>query len=240
MSGKKTILYYLMVCIMSACYSPKEKDEQTKRSDIQKKETCGDFVSQLPTLNVYNMGGVPEKDVNSLVEKLKTVYPYVRYAGDLSLVESAYIKNDPKGKNRYRWSVLRPYLIKTTDTKNGITLVIVNAEICTMEKSGSHANLGMSNVGGHVSTISYQRLKVNNLNNLNDMTKVIIHELGHSVARLVIDRPDLKHHCPNKECLMKGANNKFPYRGIVSFCPSCSKALEAKGFKLDCLNLKPS
>lgn len=216
--------------------------EQNSQNFVSKKKRFvkNEEASKLPILNVYNMGGVPTKDVDELVAELQKVYPDTKYAGALTLVDSAYIKNDSKGNNRYWWSKLRPHLIKTTDTKGGLTLVIVNAEVCNWDAKakGSHANLGMSNCGGHVSTISYQRLKVNHLNNINDMMKVVIHELGHSVARLVIEREDLRFHCPNASCLMKDANNGFPYRGLTSFCPSCSKAMKAKGFNLDALQLK--
>lgn len=233
------ILLSLLVMFLLSCSSDsqKSKDKQYVKSKDRVEKVSK---PQNPTLNVYNMGDVPAKDVDELVIALKKVYPNTKYAGALSLVDSAYIKNAPKGKNRYWWSKLRPNLIKTTDTKRGLTLVIVNAEVCNWDAKakGSHANLGMSNCGGHVSTISYQRLKVNHLNNVNDMMKVVIHELGHSVARLVIEREDLRYHCPNNNCLMKDANNGFPYRGLTSFCPSCSKAMKAKGFNLDALQLK--
>lgn len=233
------ILLSLLATFLFSCSSDsqKAKDKQHVKSKDRVERVSK---PQSPTLNVYNMGGVPAKDVDELVAELKKVYPDTKYAGALSLVDSAYIKDDPKGKNRYWWSKLRPHLIKTTDTKRGLTLVIVNAEVCNWDAKakGSHANLGMSNCGGHVSTISYQRLKVNHLNNVNDMMKVVIHELGHSVARLVIEREDLRFHCPNVSCLMKDANNGFPYRGLTTFCPSCSKAMKAKGFNLDALQLK--
>lgn len=222
-------------CFLLACNSKESNNQQVvEQAQTEKK----DVVKETPTLSVYNMGDVPMKDINELVTALQNVYPETKYAGALALADSAYIKNDSKGKNRYWWSKLLSHLKKTTDVRNGITLVIVNAEICNWTKNGSHANLGMSNCGGHVSTISYQRLKVNHLNNLNDMMKVVIHELGHSVARLVIEREDLRFHCPNVNCLMKDANNTFLYRGLTSFCPSCSKKMKEKGFNLSALQLK--
>jgi len=232
----RKILIVLIGIMLIACGSKEQKsqnsDEAAKK--VEKKEA----IQKNPVLNVFNMGGVPAKDVDELVAALKKVYPDTKYAGALALVDSAYIKNDSKGKNRYWWSKLLSHLKKTTDVRNGITLVIVNAEVCNWTKNGSHANLGMSNCGGHVSTISYQRLKVNHLNNLNDMMKVVIHELGHSTVKLVAERKDLRYHCPNANCLMKDANNGFPYRGLTSFCPSCSKAMKAKGFNLNALKLK--
>ena len=235
----KFVLCIISILFLSSC-SFENQDKKEKVQIKSKNELNKKAQSQKLILHVYNMGGVPAKDVDELVAALKKVYPNTKYSGALSLVDSAYIKNDPNGKNRYWWSKLRPHLIKTTDTKRGLTLVIVNAEVCNWDAKakGSHANLGMSNCGGHVSTISYQRLKVNRLNNVNDMMKVVIHELGHSVAKLVIEREDLRFHCPDASCLMKDANNGFPYRGLTSFCPSCSKAMKAKGFNLDALQLK--
>ena len=231
----KKFVLLLSLSILFAC-SSKESNKQQVVEQVKTEKK--DEVKKAPTLNVYNMGGVPEKDVDELVATLQRVYPDTKYAGALALVDSAYIKNDPKGKNRYWWSKLLSHLKKTTNVRNGITLVIVNAEVCNWTKNGNHANLGMSNCGGHVSVISYQRLKVNHLNNINDMMKVVIHELGHSTAKLVAERKDLRYHCPNANCLMKDANNGFPYRGLTSFCPSCSKAMKAKGFNLNALKLK--
>jgi predicted Zn-dependent protease len=233
------ILLSLLAMVLFSCNS-ESQEAKDKQQDKSKDRAERVSKPQTPTLYVYNMGGVPAKDVDELVAALKKVYPDTKYAGTLSLVDSAYIKNDPRGNNRYWWSKLLPHLKKTTDTKHGLTLVIVNAEVCNWDAKakGSHANLGMSNCGGHVSTISYQRLKVNHLNNVNDMMKVAIHELGHSVGGLVPNRKDDGGHCPDKNCLMKNANNGFPYQGLTSFCPSCSKAMKAKGFNLEALQLK--
>lgn len=234
---KSCLFYLLSILLLLSCGSGK-KNEDVGSTDNAQKEAKNETKAKSPVLNVYNMGRVPQKDVNELVETLQKVYHDTKFAGELPLVDSAYIKNDSKGKNRYWWSKLLSHLKKTTDTRNGITLVIVNAEICNWTKNGSHANLGMSNCGGHVSTISYQRLKVNHLNNINNLMKVVIHELGHSTARLVVEREDLRYHCPNAYCLMKDANNGFPYRGLISFCQSCSKVMTEKGFNLNALQLK--
>lgn len=237
---KNLLLIITTVMFFSACGSKEQSNRLVVKNTAPKKETRKTVESQFPTLNVYNMGDVPQKDIENLVQTLKNVYPNTRYVGDMTLVDSAHIKNDIKGNNRYWWTKLCMHLKRTTDYKHGITLVIVNADICNWDKksNGSHANLGVSNCGGHISTISYQRLKVNHLNNNNDLMKVVIHELGHSVAGLVAERADLRSHCPDTKCLMRDAKNGYPYRGLTSFCPSCSNALKAKGFNLDALQLK--
>lgn len=237
----KRISTLAFATLLLVAYGPNlQNDRHAENHGTPKKETKKTVEAQSPTLNVFNMGGVPAKDVQELVQRLKTIYSNTQYAGEMALVDSAYIKNDAKGNNRYWWKELRHHLEKTTDTRHSITLVLVNAEVCTWDKksNGSHANLGVSNLGGHISSISYQRLKVNHLNNNNDMMKVVIHELGHSVAKLVAGCEDLRHHCPDSNCLMRDAKNRFPYRGLTSFCPSCSKAMKEKGFNVDALQLK--
>lgn len=180
------------------------------------------------------MGGAPSGLVGQLVDRLKTIYPNTEYSGEMSFVDSAYIKNDKKGNDRYWWSKLYPHMIKTTDTRNGITLVIINAEVCNWDKKnkGSHANLGISSLGGHVSFVSYQRLRKNRRDNINDMLKIAIHELGHSVGGLVAERKDLRCHCPDMNCLMRDANNGYPYGNITSFCEKCDNVMRSKGFEI--------
>ena len=108
------ILLSLFVTFLCSCGSDsqKAKDKQQVKSKDRVERVSK---PQNPTLNVYNMGGVPAKDVDELVAALKKVYPDTKYAGALSLVDSAYIKNDPKGKNRYWWSKLCMHLKRTTE-----------------------------------------------------------------------------------------------------------------------------
>lgn len=227
---KESILILAAVLLFFSCGNSNNKGKEVATKVHTTKAT-----SEKPVLHVYNMGGVPSNLVNQLTSRLKVIYPNTEYSGDLALVDSAYIKNDKKGNDRYWWSKLRPHIIKTTDTKRGISLVVINAEVCNWDNKnkGSHANLGMSALGGHVSFVSYQRLKKNRRDNVNDMLKIAIHELGHSVGRLVVEREDLRHHCPNKNCLMKDAKNGYPYDDVKTFCPSCEKIMKEKGFKTD-------
>lgn len=237
----KKVIGFIFAAVMVGCLiacSSKDQSDKAVRSSVRK-DAPKEAKPKYPLLSVYNMGGVPSKDVEGLVKKLQAIYPNTRYAGELAFVDSARVMNENNGNNRYWGKKLRNHLKKTTDTKRGITLVIVNGEVCTWddEKKGSHANFGVSNLGGHVSTISYQRLKVNRLNNVNELTKVVIHELGHSVARLVEERDDLRHHCPQRTCLMRDAKGGYPYGGLTSFCPDCTKAMKAHGFNVDSLQL---
>lgn len=224
--------YLILLSALFLTLGCKQNQQEVSQRKSDKVEN-----SEGSCLRVYNMGGVPQKDVDRLVRRLKLVYPNTVYAGELSLVENAYIANDNKGKNRYWFSKLLPYMKNREDVKKNIALVLVNAEVCNWTRKGSHANLGISALGGHISFVSYQRLKVNGLNTDDDIFKVAIHELGHSVARLVASRKDLRGHCPDDACLMRDARNGYPYRDVNSFCANCSKEMQAKGFNLSSMGL---
>lgn len=227
---KESIFVLAVMLLFFSCGNSNSKgDEVTKKVHTRK------ATPEKPILHVYNMGGVPSSLVNQLTSRLKVIYPYTVFSGDMAFVDSAYIKNDKKGNDRYWWSKLRPHMIKATDTKRGVSLVVINAEVCNWDhkNKGSHANLGISNLGGHVSFVSYQRLKKNRRDNVNDMLKIAIHELGHSVGRLVVEREDLRHHCPNQNCLMKDAKNGYPYDDVETFCQSCERVMKGRGFKTD-------
>lgn len=223
--------YLLMLIVMLVCAGCGETEKQD-RTVVKK------TVATQPVLKVYNMGGAPQNIVMQLTERLKDVYDNTVFAGDLPLVDSALIKNDRKGQGRYWNSVMMNRMKKITNRKKEISLVVVNGEICNWTKNGSHANLGMSLLGSHISLVSYKRLKVNKLDNVDDMLKVAIHELGHSVGSLVKGRKDLRFHCPDNKCMMFDASNKYPYRNISGFCNSCDSVMHARGFKTENLHLK--
>lgn len=224
--------YLILLSVLFLTLGCKQKQQEVSQRKSDKVEN-----NEGSCLCVYNMGGVPQKDVDKLVRRLKSVYPNTVYAGELALVENAYIANDNKGKNRYCFSKLLPYMKDRVDVKKNIALVLVNAEVCNWTRNGSHANLGISVLGGHISFVSYQRLKVNGLNTDDDIFKVAIHELGHSVARLAANRKDLRGHCPDNACLMRDACNGYPYRDVNSFCENCSREMQAKGFNLSSIGL---
>ena len=227
---KELIFVLVVMLLFFSCGNSNSKGNEVTTKVHTRKAT-----PEKPILHVYNMGGVPSYLVSQLTSRLKVIYPNTVFSGDMAFVDSAYIKNDKKGNDRYWWSKLLPHMIKATDTKRGISLVVINAEVCNWDNKnkGSHANLGISNLGGHVSFVSYQRLKKNRRDNVNDMLKIAIHELGHSVGRLVAEREDLRHHCPNKNCLMKDAKNGYPYDDVKTFCQSCEGVMKGKGFKTD-------
>ena len=225
-----SILMLLAALLLFSC-----KNNNRKGIVVVAKVQPKKVTPEKPILHIYNMGGAPSGKVKQLVERMKTIYPITEYSGELAFVDSAHIKNEQKGNDRYWWSKLQPHIMKTTDTKRGISLVVINAEVCNWDKKKkeSHANLGISNLGGHISFVSYQRLKKNRRDNVNDMLKIAIHELGHSVGRLKAEREDLRYHCPNKNCMMRDAKNRYPYDSIVSFCQSCEMVMKEKGFNTD-------
>ena len=196
-----------------------------------------DSRAELPVLKVYNMGGVPDGIMQHLVERLGAVYENTEPAGNLSLVDSAHIDNDRKGNDRYWFRILNNDVTKKTDTRREIALVVVNAEVCNYTKAGSHANLGISMRGRRISFVSYRRLKVNGLDDTDNLLKVSVHELGHSVGALVAGHKELRMHCPDDKCLMRDACNGYPYRNVNSFCHKCDSVMQKHGFNTANLGL---
>ena len=193
----------------------------------------------LPVLKVYNMGGVDDEIVDGITQKLKTIYDSTVFAGNVPFVESAHIANCNLGDNRYWAKGMFDDLRGRVNLKKQITLVIVNGEVCTWDgtKSG-HAVLGLSLMNHNLSLIAYERFKTNKLNDVNNIMKIVMHELGHSVGNLVAGNDSLRFHCDNEECLMRIAGNKYPYRKITKYCSSCDSVMRAKGFKTDKMNLE--
>lgn len=220
----------------------------TKISDKKNDATCTTETkkthnSQHPVLHVYNMGGVPEMRMEKLLAKLEDVYPVVVYDGLIPLDEKTHIKTD-KGSDRYGATWIMEGMKRLYSLQNSIQLIVVNADVCDWKynerkkRKEPHALFGDSYLNGWQSVVGFSRfVKTKRLTDEN-LFKVVIHELGHSVGGLVPNRRCDGGHCPNKSCLMVNANNGFPYTTITRFCDSCDKVMRSKGFDTSRLELK--
>ena len=230
----KKLIVLLFVSLCFGCGANSEKgtsDDKRKKTEV--KEVKKPHVS---VLHVYNMAGVPEDRMATLVANLKSIYPYVSYDGKMTVPDNAYIKNSTKGKNRY-WArtILEDMWNKHGDYKKGLRdkdgyLIITNTEICDRKTSGDHAVYGWSFRAARLSVVSYRHFVSTNRNTDKDLLKIVMHELGHSYGGLLPGKPELRGHCPNQKCLMRDANNGYPYVAITGFCKPCDKVMQNKGF----------
>lgn len=91
---KKSILMMAAALLLS-CGNNSNSEKKEVVTEVQTPKP----VPPKPVLHVYNMGGAPSSLVNQLVDRLKAIYPDTEYSGELSFVDSAYIKNDKKGND---------------------------------------------------------------------------------------------------------------------------------------------
>lgn len=179
-------------------------------------------------LHLYNMGGVPEAVMKDLRERLEEVYPDVKYEGGVPFAKNAYIRGD-----RYWASEILKDMKQKRGNQRDIYLSIANGEVCVNKSGNDYAVFGLSYTNLRLSVVTYKRLASKNLYSPDNLFKVAIHELGHSVANLYPRSQQADGHCLRTDCLMVNAKGKFPYRRISCFCPACDKEMRAKGFRTD-------
>ncbi len=231
--AKKTIIFFTLSVFF--CYIFKT-DGETYEILSKNTNANGEKCSPTSSLHVYNMAGIPEGRMATLISNLKSIYPYVYYDGKMTVPDNAYIKNSTKGKNRY-WArtILEDMWNKHGDYKKGLRdkdgyLVITNTEICDRKTSGDHAVYGWSFRAARLSVVSYRHFVSTNRNTDKDLLKIVMHELGHSYGGLLPGAPELRGHCPNLKCLMRDANDGYPYTIINKFCASCDRVMKEKEF----------
>jgi len=226
----------LVLFTLLICFSCSSKYDRGKEDSRNKTNISGTKRASASVLHIYNMAGVPEGRMKTLLASLKSIYPHVQYDGKMPIYDDAYIKNSKKGKNRYwartilqdMWDRHGDYNKRTRD-KDGY-LIITNTEICDRKPSGDHAVYGWSFMRTRLSVVSYRHLVSTNRCTDKDILKIVMHELGHSYAGLLPGKPELRGHCPNLDCLMRDARDGYPYSKIKGFCSSCDEAMQSKGF----------
>ena len=85
----KSILIFAIALLLFSC-----ENNNSKGKEVVSKVETKKAIPEEPVLHVYNMGGAPSDIVSQLVDRLKAIYPNTEYSGELSFVDSAYIKND--------------------------------------------------------------------------------------------------------------------------------------------------
>lgn len=230
-----TIAFAWMCLFLTSCGDATQRvqDKEPPRRATKKEKPV--------VLHILNMGEVPKEVMNELVQNMKNVYPHVIYEGKTAHVEDAYIKGSKKGKDRYwartilidMWNKHGNYAKHIRD--KDIWLAVSDKEICNY-KQGDHAIYGLSFTNTRLTVISYKHFEVTHRNTSKNIFKVAMHELGHSVGGLVTSQGNDNLHCPDKNCLMRDAKDRFPYESVSKLCPSCDKVMREKGFVTSNIN----
>jgi len=162
--------------------------------------------------------GISPSLVAMFYKKVKEVNPNTILKKSTSLPSSAYYAQ----RNRYRADTIIHYLnhYASADT---VIIGLTSKDISTTK--GNIPDWGIMGLGfqpGNACVVSTFRLSKANLNS--QLYKVALHELGHT---------DGLSHCPNKTCFMRDAEGGNHLDEETGFCPSCTKYLKNKGWKLN-------
>jgi len=230
---------FFVIFVIIICFSCESSNNKRERNNSDTEIRIAN--THQSVLHVYNMAGVPEGRMKTLLASLKSIYPHVQYDGKMPIYDDAYIRNSKKGKNRY-WArtILQNMWDKHGDYKKGLRdkdgyLIITNTEICDRKTSGDHAVFGWSFRAVRLSVVSYRHFVSTKRCTDKDLLKIVMHELGHSYGGLLPGAPELRGHCPNLKCLMRDAKDKYPYTKINKFCASCDRVMKEKGFDTTCM-----
>jgi archaemetzincin len=145
------------------------------------------------------MGNVSKTDLDLVVSTIENFYDFdVVVHGEFTSPDKFKVN----GLNRYRASSILSHSNKVNKHLGGKVLILTPLDICTDRKLNGvlHKNwgiLGVAGLGKQSTIVSTYRMKTNHTNRL---TKVTVHELGHTLGL---------QHCHNDEkCVMSDAKGK--------------------------------
>jgi archaemetzincin len=199
-------------CIISCSY----RDKNTIKNVGDNKKKIEQDISRKLTVRIQPFNDLPERELQYVLNRLKTILPNVEVAPRISLPVIAYYSP----RNRYRADTLIKWL-KNRTAPNFVTVGITSKDIST--EKGIYPDWGVMGLAyepGNACIASSFRLVINPSESL---FKVVIHEIGHTQGL---------SHCPVKTCFMRDAEGKNTTGEEKEFCPSCKKILTEKGWRL--------
>jgi archaemetzincin len=165
---------------------------------------------------VQTMGQVNNSDLELVVQSIRKFYKYeVVVNGKFPTLDSLRVKN------RTRFQSNKILKVSKIINKNldGKVLILTNYDICTdRELNGKIYKdwgiFGLAGINGKTTVVSTYRMKNNHVNRL---TKVTIHELGHTLG--------LGHCEYDDKCVMNDAKGKgSTVDGVeLKLCSECKK-----------------
>jgi archaemetzincin len=167
---------------------------------------------------VKTMGNVSKTDLDLVVSTIENFYDFdVVVHGDFTSPDKFKVN----GLNRYRASSILSHSNKVNEHLGGKVLILTPLDICTDRKLNGilHKNwgiLGVAGLGKQSTIVSTYRMKTNHNNRL---SKVVVHELGHSLG--------IPHCHQGKNCVMNDAKGKGSTvdKSSLYICDDCRKKI---------------
>lgn len=159
-----------------------------------------------------------QQEISYIRDELKKTLPNIFVYPKISLPPSSYYSP----RKRYKADSLIQFL-SLKHQKDTVLIGLTKHDIST--QSGKHIDwgvMGLAYCPGNACIASTFRL--NKKNTLEQLYKVVIHELAHTQGL---------PHCNNKSCYLRDANGKNPTDEETEFCCECKDYLLKRNWKLN-------
>ena len=165
---------------------------------------------------IQTMGKVNQDDLNLVVSTISDFYDFqVIVNGHFPIIDSLKVKNT----NRFQANRVLNVSNSMNVDLDGKVLILTEYDICTDRTLNGVVNknwgiFGLAGVNKQTTIVSTYRMKTNHVNRL---TKVTVHELGHTLG--------LQHCHYDEKCVMSDAKGKGSnVDGTeIKLCSECKK-----------------
>lgn len=205
--------YFLIVMVHVSCI----QNEPVK--NINKSQTKIRVKQNKLVIYVQPFDDLPEEYLDSVIRKMKGVYPHVVTEPPIKLPLTALNQSG----TRYRADSLIRFL---RDRRDGLKSECVVIGLTTKDisvtrgRSSDHCVMGLCYRPGRACVVSLYRLKKSN--RATNYFKLAMHELGHTQSL---------RHCSTSTCLMKATKDDH-FDQMTDFCPKCKRKLNKVGWTL--------
>lgn len=202
------IFFVFCILLFSNCQSKSSKSNKSKNESVISSTVFNKKIILLP------LGKINNETIKIIYDSLKLIFPEVVLMKKESMPKIAYTAP----RNRYRADTLIHWMNRRAK-ENEVFLGITSLDISTTKKK--YPDFGIMGLGfrpGKACVASDFRVKTKS-----NFFKIVIHELGHTAGL---------HHCMEKTCFMRDAEERDPTGEEKEFCKRCKSFLVTKGWNL--------
>jgi len=180
------------------------------------------FINSVPynrdkVIVIQPFGNFSNVEAKLVFNEIQKISPKVILRKNIPFPLNTYYKP----RNRYRADSIISFLSSKIG-KDSVIIGLCEKDISTTKgKVKDWGVMGLGYCPGNACVVSSYRLSKKNKSE--QLYKVALHELGHTEGL---------PHCKNKTCLMRDAEGGNPLNEEKEFCPSCTKYLKAKKWKI--------
>lgn len=209
----KTLSILFSFLFTLSCHKSDNIENQIKTIESHKKERYTIYIQPYKGFNVEDIDFV-KTGIENKFNNIDNVF----IKKTINISKNFYVKD----RNRYRADSIIKSL--KSSQKNVITLGLTDKDISASVRGVQDWGIrGYGYKPGSACVVSTYRMKMKNGTKREELLKVTLHELGHTMGLA---------HCPNKTCIMRdGKGGKNPLSIVDDFCDKCKVILTGEVYK---------